>query len=588
MRTVLLSKNRNIKRQIFIMSSAIVILIVSIVFGIFFGTVASRRENARRELSMAASQISNDMKLFCADIERVVDNLYNSPKMQEFFTEDDPQKRFIINQYVQDIINSTIYGNSSINSIRILQENYMLSTAGLTNQHGIFFKVNNDYGVFDLKPEKAFYSHVYWDEATEQPYIAYVRPVNAVRKNTGHSVGPTEKKLFYVLCSLDRMQQYVNSVKITVPGLVIAVSENERVALSNNKALIGEKAPAFEDTAPQAYEAVSTSFEAMNLKIDMYVPVQSIYSESLVGLKETFIISALSIAIICALGMWIAKNLTAPVSKLVSDINNIEGSSGIKETRLGSYRLEEIDAIASYINDMLSRIQTANSSLMEANSRLHQSVIAKKEAEIAFYQTQINPHFLYNTLECLRSLGQAYDVEEVQIISLAMAKIFRYSVKARDVVALAEEIECAKDYFEIIKIRFLNKYAISFKINDELLTKKVPKMILQPLVENAIGHGLNGRKSGGMIEISAAQEKNTLVLSVFDNGNGISKQKLDELTRHLSLIAQGEQKDVKHGVALDNINRRIKLDFGDEYGLFIHSEEGTGTTVTIRLPLENN
>ncbi len=582
-----MKRNWNIKSQIALMVTTILIIVTGIEIGIILNSIANNRKNVQKELDNATLQIQNDVNLFCTEIESVVDNLYDSPKMQKFFTETNSQERFIISQYIQDIINATIYGNLNISTIKILQSNYMISTAGSSSQQALFYKANTEYGLFDLLPDNHLYTNVYMDKTTSKPYVAYVRPVFPVG-NYSPQNDNSEKKIFYVLCRLDSLQRYVNSVVSTVGEMEIVVEEGGKIILSNNHSLINR--PLTNSRYFQLQEKYQVSYRKIDIMgwgIYMSVPVSGIYQNSIGMLKENLIISIISLLIIVIVGWWITRNLTTPVTKLSNDINSIHGGKSPHQI-LSNYDLLEVNNIATYINSMLERVHITNESLMETQDNLHQSIVAKKEAELAFYQTQINPHFIYNTLECMRSIGQAYNVTEIQTISNSMAKIFRYSVKGKDIVDLSEELSCANDYFEIINIRYLNKFFLKIDVAQELLSMKIPKMILQPLTENAIGHGLSGKQEGGLVEITASCDEKNLYIIVSDDGYGIAPQRLEELNRNFETSWRKKVILGRHnGVGLDNINLRIKLDFGEEYGVLLESTLGQGTRAIVRLPIIN-
>jgi len=581
-------KRWSIKGQIALMVVAISIILTGIETGIVINSIATGRENITRELESVAVLINNNIALFCSDIMSTVENLYNSPKLQDYFTETDPMERYIISQYIQDVINATVYGNLNISSIRILQDNYTINAGGINSQQtaSFFHKANLEYKFFDLVPDEAFFTRVYMNEDTLKPYVAYIRPVFGVNRYASGEDDKNHKVIYYVLYSLDSLQKYVDSLVFTVPGTEVVIEDNGTVILSNNHDLINK--PIEESVSSRyggKYQTIQRDLNIINWNVYISAPVTGIYKKSFSTLRENLVIAGMSIVIIALLAVWITRNLTSPVMKISQDINSIYGENATNY-KLGTYNLEEINDIATYINSMLDRIKNANESLMKMQERLHQSVIAKKEMELAFYQMQINPHFLYNTLECMRSIGQAYNIQEIQAISSAMAQIFRYSIKKREIVNLSEELMCVADYFEIIKIRFLNKFQFESDISEEFLSLKVPKMILQPLAENAIKHGLSGNQEGGLVVITASRDDTHLYIYVSDNGQGIERYRLENLNTYLE--DSGNRKfdqEKSKGVALDNINRRIKLDFGEQYGISLDSVFGKGTKVTVTLPI---
>ena len=201
-------------------------------------------------------------------------------------------------------------------------------------------------------------------------------------------------------------------------------------------------------------------------------------------------------------------------------------------------------------------------------------------------QSQINPHFLYNTLDSIRSEalknGQTVIAEMVERLS----KFFRYCISNHDrLVGLAEELRHVDDYFYIQRFRFGERFSLQTVLEEPgIRDYYVPRMILQPIIENSIFHGLELKPEHGEITIEAGKTEKKLYLLISDNGVGMPRKKLDELNEQLRT---GELPDDtrRHGIAVLNVNNRIKLCFGEEYGMRMHSVEGCGCQTEITMPL---
>ena len=214
-------------------------------------------------------------------------------------------------------------------------------------------------------------------------------------------------------------------------------------------------------------------------------------------------------------------------------------------------------------------------------TEVYGSKLAQKEYEIKALQNQINPHFLYNTLESIKGLACEHNAPEIADAASAMGKIFRYSIKGASTVPLSQEMEIAQAYIQIQKMRFGSRLEAFFSIPEACRKLQVPKMLLQPLTENAVVHGLENRLEGGTVYISARQEGETLLISVMDDGKGIVPEQLAEVQRILTSPDPATQK-----LGLANIHQRIRLSCGSEYGLSIESSPGKGTKITVRLPVQ--
>lgn len=222
------------------------------------------------------------------------------------------------------------------------------------------------------------------------------------------------------------------------------------------------------------------------------------------------------------------------------------------------------------------------------------SSILWQQAKFSELQSQINPHFLYNTLESIR--GQALGDDNIKVAEMteALAKYFRYSIdNESDIVELKQEIENIRNYIRIQQYRFEDRFEFKVHIDeqDQEMSCKMPKMSLQPIVENSVYHGLESRISGGLISLRIEKSDKNIRIFVQDNGQGIPYEKLKFLQKRLEetdgLLKQSELED-HMGIALLNVNHRIKLTFGKEYGLFISSTENLGTEVMLVIPSGEN
>lgn len=214
-----------------------------------------------------------------------------------------------------------------------------------------------------------------------------------------------------------------------------------------------------------------------------------------------------------------------------------------------------------------------------------------REAQFLALQNQINPHFLYNALESIRSDALSQGAESVAVISEALASFFRYSISNLDhLVEIEEEIDNVQNYFYIQKYRFGSKINIVYDYDrDDKKTLKyyMPKLIIQPIVENAIYHGIENKMGSGLVIIKIECTEKNLDIVVSDDGIGIDAETLNTINKKLnsSNYSESERSKVNSGIALLNVNQRIKILFGSNYGLYIDSIVNIGTDVHIKLPL---
>lgn len=242
----------------------------------------------------------------------------------------------------------------------------------------------------------------------------------------------------------------------------------------------------------------------------------------------------------------------------------------------------EIREIGSEFTGMMQDISQLNQKIFDAASDLYEMKIKKQEAELSYMRSQIDPHFLYNTLEVFRREAIEKNAPELAQMAVDMGKIFRYSTKGDPVVSLEEEISIIKSYVRIQKNRFQGKIEVFYFITEDALRKSVMKMLLQPIVENAIYHGLEPKEECGMLYIGARVEEKDLVMVIKDDGVGFDSEKLKEIQK---LLEQDIYDTSKH-VGILNTQARIRLQYGEKYGIQIESSENAGTTVIMRIPAE--
>ena len=303
--------------------------------------------------------------------------------------------------------------------------------------------------------------------------------------------------------------------------------------------------------------------------------------------SRQILLSVICILAIMAIVLLFKVIMLNPVVEIESAINRIVLGEGENPLKLSSKNL--FYPVSRTINAMLQMIK-------QMTNREYRERLLKKQAELSMLQSQINPHFLHNTFESIRALANKVGAKDVSNMTLALANFFRYSQDQKaNLVPLREELKNIENYLIIQNYRFKNrfKYTKDFDENSELMDCLLNKMTLQPIVENAVFHGLEPQIGSGEIIIRIMATAKRLLISVRDNGIGISMQKLEELNQ--KLLFQAENMDEyaesepealsKGGIALINVDQRIKLSFGKEYGLVVYSKEGFGTNVEITLPL---
>ena len=219
----------------------------------------------------------------------------------------------------------------------------------------------------------------------------------------------------------------------------------------------------------------------------------------------------------------------------------------------------------------------------------HERDLLTRQADIRALQSQINPHFLYNALESIRGQAIADHCPEIALMTQTLAKFFRYSISTKgDVVTVADELENVANYMLIQQYRFGSRFRYRVQVDEprEMVERAtLPKLTLQPLVENAIVHRFSDMTEGGELLIHVSLLSGNVRILVRDNGCGIGEEMMDALSSALADLEEKEENANRH-VGISNVDRRLKLCFGPEYGLEIESDPGLGTTVRVLIPLK--
>lgn len=278
---------------------------------------------------------------------------------------------------------------------------------------------------------------------------------------------------------------------------------------------------------------------------------------------------------------YLSYSMSRPINQLNIFMNQVE--SGDLSIRYKGDRSDEIGKLGRSFNTMLDQI-TNLISLIEVQGR------QKRDAELRVLQSHIKPHFLYNTLDTINWMARKKGALDVAEVVESLSQLFRIGLsKGRDVISLENEIEHIKSYLKIQKARYKDKLNYSISIDSRINHILVIKLVLQPIVENAIYHGIKERRGPGHISIIGEEQEGNLVLYVKDDGVGIPEERLILLNEDLATNFNKLEETKKMGTigyGVMNVQARIKLTYGEPFGLYIESEQGKGTLVKILLPLK--
>lgn len=291
------------------------------------------------------------------------------------------------------------------------------------------------------------------------------------------------------------------------------------------------------------------------------------------------------------------KQLTGFMNEITSGSRRFSRDGfAIHQGLIGS---SEIADISKAFNDMMVESDRLNHTIFDTYTRMYELEANNRKTEIAFLRSQVNPHFLYNTLTMICGMAAEEKTDKIISVTGALSQIFRYSIKGSDMVTLQEEMEIVQSYLMIQEERFEDRFTVRYEFSEDSHACLIPKMVIQPLVENAIVHGLEKSMKPGSLLIGAGRnpEHGYLAIWIFDTGVGMPQQKLEELRGAIAQSAAMKTGDASADLAsmdaenhdsigILNVNSRMVLYYGTEYTLIIDSEEGVGTNVQIRVPYQ--
>lgn len=278
------------------------------------------------------------------------------------------------------------------------------------------------------------------------------------------------------------------------------------------------------------------------------------------------------------ISILVSNIITKPLKKLMRSFKAFqEGNFSVSIPVKG---LDELAQISGTFNQMVFNIKK----LIEQKYEIG---LLKKQAELEALQSQINPHFLFNTLNSIKSVTARSDCEKATEMIQNLSELFRYTLNhGVNIVPFSKELENIRNYLRMQEYRYSGKYKVQYNIDDEVLEYPIARLTLQPIIENALYHGLEPKSGKGELIIAARSDGDKYYIYISNNGINIPEDELNKINKLLEYSSEGEQNPFPEKLGVFNINSRIKLYFGNEYGLKIFSTPGTNTTVKIILPTQ--
>ncbi|CAM4126225.1 sensor histidine kinase [Lederbergia lenta] len=528
------------------------------------------------------SQIKTSFETFSFSIVRAANNVQQSGTVRKFLTADDTDSMSVMKNYY-DIIQQMKGLSSPVDEYEV--------NMVITGLNGRAYSTNYYYwptSEEDLKtdpitlntleePNRLLYQYDPADEMKNYPSIVISKAL--VDRSTQNHYGV----LYISIRESDFKQFYSNYtsegndvILLNPSGTVVSSNREDLLGIENNRLL--EHAKEIEEMNLD-YKDIEV-FGKSHVMIAEYLPTYGMYlvnlidresvTNNIVDTKAIVMISIFIVSVALLIVYFISRRLTKSLTMLVQEISNMaKYNFGQYVTVKGSYETKEL---ANAFNYMLDELHDYVEQLVETQKK-------QRNAELAALQQQINPHFLYNTLTSVKIMVQQGNKEKSANTIHALISLLQNSIgNVSETVTVEEELEMMKNYIYINQVRYGDRIKVNYFISPDCLPYQLPKLILQPFIENAFFHGFN-RKYEGYIHILIAEKDNKLICEVIDNGDGMEVNASKEIQSHKN------KRHLFSGIGIRNVDERIKLLYGEEFGIEILSEVGEGTRIIIQLPL---
>lgn len=403
----------------------------------------------------------------------------------------------------------------------------------------------------------------------------------------------TRKVSGYIIINVrvENLETLWADVELTRNSKFYLVDENSNIVFSKDSSQINEKIgsvlgenPVFNDSSyiikklgGDDYYLISSKSPTSNWTVLSVIPKKELFSYINRMFNITILLSIIISIFSVSAAVLIATGVTKPLYKL---------NQKMKLVGQGNFEVE-IDKSSGEVGDISLTVQKMIYEIKRLIGKIYQEEGEKRNAEMNALQAQINPHFLYNTLNTIKWMASMQGAASIVSALSSLSYLFTFIARSSgDFISIGDEIKFLQEYLSILNLRYYNRFTVDYEIEEEVYKYKTLKFLLQPVVENAVFHGIEGVERKGLLKVSARCENNKIFFFIEDNGKGIADDIMKSIFEEENKIANRSI----NLIGIPNIQKRIKLFFGGEYGLSIKSMADRGTTVILTIPaipLEN-
>lgn len=528
-------------------------------------------ENAASELNDSISALENQTT-WLAGISRD-SSMWNSASAYE---------DMLWKNKMTDSLQNFLAANSGIDAIIVSQRNNTTLLQSHTTSEEVFIRlIDSCNGMRSITPKSM---GLFRENGTDVSHLIFKNDIREYHNKYG-----TSNRLIANIYTLIRLDSLLPEARENELLLLTLTDENGHHIIAS-RGVLPEDGPRWETAINASSEGESlvignTRYLSHGVPLTnegwtvfCFQPFSVFVKQMIPTVLTVVLLFAALIVLIVLSERVILRQIRAPLTDMITDIERIRVKG--YSHRLHSGKSIEFSRVTDSFNTLLDDLNQQTDVIVDQQKKLYEIQLLQKESQMLSLQAQIKPHFLYNTLECVTGIARYHNIPEIARIVNGMIRIYRYSTVAMQNGTVASELDCASRYADIMDIRSEGKYKAVFDTDETLLACRMPKMILQPLIENAINHGLFKRPGGGTVSVSCVARGRDIVISVRDNGIGMTAERLAEVRENLEGSVTGT------GIALNNIHTRLRTEYGEPYGLTLDSTEGEYTLVTVTFPRE--
>ncbi|BFT74594.1 sensor histidine kinase [Paenibacillus sp. P36] len=586
----------SIKNKIFIAN--ILIIVVFISTQSYFANTISQKALIEKEINNSSRElvlIKNNLQTLVATIEdyskilasdyRLQNVLYNDLLLNSEFNASKPVEglnNLSMKKTLSETISNIVEPNTKIKAVSILTSNRHWVDVGFADNAYASRIFGDDYGADDRFYLPTWTSLIKFGFLYEGEHNVIAVSKAVIHKDTGKMVG----RVFLYVKEATIASIYEGENK---GGEFYIVDSAGRIISSQNKAMLyrdfkeavsitipeNGKDTAFTQGSGRNEMLIFTQrFEPLKWTIVSVIPMDDISSDRkqinqlMIGIGAACLLLALIVSFL------LSGSITRPIFQLAKTMREIR--TGKMQVRSTYQSKDEIGYLSEGFNNLMNRIEA----LMAENVEKQRT---KAEIEFKLLQSQVKPHFLYNTVETIISLIKLGLGKQAIQAAQYMANFYKISLsKGNDIISIGEEMRLTESYLEIQQLRYVEYMSYTMEIDNEILTYSIPKLTLQPIVENAIYHGLKLKKEKGIIRITGKRSGNNVEIEIYDNGAGMHNN------QSKAIMAGSSALDEAGGFGIRSVSNRIQMLYGERYGLQVESEYGVYTKIKIVLPLRHH